>query len=162
VVAKRGCDQLAQIITRFATLENTVRSHGEHLDRVDGRLVTLSVPQTFASPPLLTYVGPPQRPMLVSESLTPGHVRLRRPLSLWSIQRLAIPSPTFPALMARSSNSAVCTCIVIILSSINANIWIAARELSALLHALNLPGVRDAEQKRDDFFRAIGVTHMAR
>ncbi|KAG5759952.1 hypothetical protein H9Q69_011971 [Fusarium xylarioides] len=36
-----------------------------------------------------------------------------------------------------------------------------ARELGALLRALNLRGARNAEQKRVDFFTAIGVTRFA-
>ncbi|KAF5600657.1 hypothetical protein FPANT_2195 [Fusarium pseudoanthophilum] len=132
---------------RLDTLETTVRDHGQHLARIDRRLASLTATTTNLHARALNSSA-----WALSSALTPlvnpvtGDAIPDFPRTYGEVQRLngMYMKPYLPVV------------------AFNADFIIAARELGGLLRALNLRGARNAEQKRVDFIRAIGITKLVR
>ncbi|KAG9495489.1 hypothetical protein J7337_013738 [Fusarium musae] len=128
------------------TLEATFRDHDQHLARIDRRLTSLTATTTNLHTRALNSSA-----CASSSALTP----LVSPVTGAAI-------PDFPRTYGEVQRLNGIYLDLLSPSLLNADFFIAARELGGLLRALNLRGARTAEKKRGDFIRAIGITKLAR
>ncbi|KAF5631101.1 transcription activator amyR [Fusarium tjaetaba] len=138
---------IRNINDRLNTLETTARDHGQHLARIDRSLANLTATTTNLHARALNSTA-----CASSSALTP----LVSPVTGGAI-------PDFPRTygeVQRLNGTYMKAYLPVV--AFNADFFITARELGGLLRSLGLRGARNAEQKRGDFIRAIGITKLVR